>query len=115
VNLWENVFPWVVKAEGPDSPESNSFPLAGSLGPVPEVTVWKSVSLFVHVIVSPTLILTGLGEKALSANVDALGTMETLVPPAEVVLLPAEVVLLPAELVLLLIFALGCATTAAIA
>jgi hypothetical protein len=115
VNLWENVFPWVVKAEGPDSPESNSFPFAGSLGPVPEVTVWKIVSLFVHVIVSPTLILTGLGEKALSANVDALGTMETLVPPAELVLLPAELVLLPAELVLLLIFALGCATTAAIA
>lgn len=31
--------PFVVNAAGPDNPESNSFPLFGSLSPVPEVIV----------------------------------------------------------------------------
>jgi hypothetical protein len=104
MNLWENVFPWVVKAVGPDKPESNSFPWVVSLGPVPEVTVWKTVSLLVQVTVSPTLAFSGFGAKALSAKVDALGTIETLLPPVELV----EVVLL-----LLVILALCWADTKA--
>jgi hypothetical protein len=74
--------------------ESNSFPLAVSLVPVPEVTVWKVVSLLVQVIVSPTLAFIGFGAKALSVIVDALGTIETLLPPVELVPLEVAVILL---------------------
>lgn len=90
MKIWEKVLPGVKSDE---NPESNSFPLFGSLGPVPDVTVWATLSLLVHVTVSPrTFTVTGFGENAFAAKVEAPGTIETDVPPVDVfVALAAEV------------------------
>jgi hypothetical protein len=82
LKIWEKVFPGVKSDE---NPESNSFPLFGSLGPVPDVTVWATLSLLVHVTVSPlTFTVTGFGENAFAAKVEAPGTIETAVPAVNV-------------------------------
>jgi len=57
---------------GAIEPESNDASLA--------VAVWVVESLFVHVIVPPTEIVTGFGEYAVVVNVDELATIDTGVP-----------------------------------
>jgi hypothetical protein len=56
----------------PIIPEINFFPNSESK-PKPDVTVCVSMSSFVQVIVSSTLILIGLGENALLPNMQHLG------------------------------------------
>jgi hypothetical protein len=58
-------------------PESNTCPAFAVLG-VPDVTVWKLLSLLVQVMVVPSLILSRFGENALSPRVAAPFTIETL-------------------------------------
>jgi len=91
-----NVFPG---ARSADNPESNSFPLLGSLGPVPDVTVWATLSLLVHVTLLPTLTLMGFGENDLSAKVEAPETIQTFLPLVELV--TAEAVVIFAALLLM--------------
>jgi hypothetical protein len=82
LKIWEKVLPGVKSDE---NPESNSFPLFGSLDPVPDVTVWATLSLLAHVTLSPrTFTMTGFGENAFAARVEAPGTIETDVPLVEV-------------------------------
>jgi hypothetical protein len=57
---------------GAIDPESNDASLA--------VAVWAVESLFVHVIVPPTEIVTGFGEYAVVVKVDELATIDTGVP-----------------------------------
>jgi hypothetical protein len=59
-------------APGPIDPEFHD--------PSSPVEVWASVSLLVHVIVSPTPIAIGLGAYAVFVNVDAFLTTDTGVP-----------------------------------
>ncbi len=62
--MWLNVFPGVSIGLRLAN-ESNSLPLLISFGPVPDVIVCACESSFTQVTMSPTLICTGLGEKAL--------------------------------------------------
>jgi hypothetical protein len=78
-----------------DNPESNSFPLFGSLYPVPDVTVCEAVlSLSVHVTLLPNLTLIRFGEKALPAKVAAPGIIDTSLPPAEAAVIFAVLILM---------------------
>ena len=43
-----------------------------------DVTVWEVLSLFIHLMVSPTVMLTGLGEYDLSPRKEAPWAIETL-------------------------------------
>jgi hypothetical protein len=94
----------------PENPESNCLTKLGSLKFKPDVTVWVSTSLFIHVIVSPTLILTGLGEKALSAIIAAACIIDTFIPGGIVAVFTKAFVML---LIIwgLSIFALGAYVT----
>jgi hypothetical protein len=64
---------------GVEIPTSKSFPMFGSFGPVPDVTVCGTESLLVQIIVSHTFVWIGFGENALSPIVGAPETIEALV------------------------------------